>query len=94
QLRGQPAIWLEAKSPGVFINSPTGVAIKFKDKDRFTFKQFGRILIDTRQEESIAINDNRTTHNGSAIVLLFGYQLNYLLTRNLSIPSRKKPIVW
>jgi D-alanyl-D-alanine carboxypeptidase len=49
QLRGQPAIWLEAKSPGVFINSPTGVAIKFKDKDRFTFKQFGRILIYTRQ---------------------------------------------
>ena len=49
QLRGQPAIWLEAKSPGVFINSPTGVGIKFKDKDRYTFIQMGRILIYTRQ---------------------------------------------
>ena len=49
QLRGQPAIWLEAKSPGVFINSPTGVAIKFSDNNRFIFKQFGRILIYTRQ---------------------------------------------
>ena len=49
QLRGQPAIWLEAKSPGVFINSPTGVGIKFKDKDRYTFMQMGRILIYTRQ---------------------------------------------
>lgn len=49
QLRGQPAIWLEAKSPGVFVNSPTGVGIKFKDNDRYTFMQFGRILIYTRQ---------------------------------------------
>ena len=49
QRRGQPAIWLEAKSPGVFINSPTGVGIKFKDKDRYTFMQMGRILIYTRQ---------------------------------------------
>ena len=49
QLRGQPAIWLEAKSPGVFINSPTGVAISFKNPDRFIFKQLGRIIIYTRQ---------------------------------------------
>ena len=49
QLRGQPAVWLEAKSPGIFINSPTGVAISFKNPDRFIFKQFGRIIIYTRQ---------------------------------------------
>ena len=49
QLRGQPSLWLEAKSPGVFINSPTGVAISFKNPDRFIFKQFGRIIIYTRQ---------------------------------------------
>ncbi|MBR5843350.1 MAG: beta-lactamase family protein [Bacteroidaceae bacterium] len=49
QLRGQPSLWLEAKSPGVFINSPTGVAISFRNPDRFIFKQFGRIIIYTRQ---------------------------------------------
>ncbi|MBQ2978893.1 MAG: beta-lactamase family protein [Bacteroidaceae bacterium] len=49
QLKGQPALWLEAKRPGVFVNSPTGSAISFKDKDRFIFKQFGRIIIYTRQ---------------------------------------------
>lgn len=49
QVKGQPAFWLEAKRPGVFVNSPTGVAISFKDSTRFIFKQFNQIINYVRQ---------------------------------------------
>ena len=49
RIDGQPSLWLEAKSPGVFVNTPTGVAISFRDPNHFLFKQFGRILNYTRE---------------------------------------------
>ena len=48
---GQPPVWLESKSPGIFVNTPTGVGIAFRDKDRFAFRQSGRLLIFTRVAE-------------------------------------------
>lgn len=48
---GQPPVWLESKSPGIFVNTPTGVGIAFRDKDRFAFRQSGSLLIFTRVAE-------------------------------------------
>lgn len=48
QVSGQPPVWLESKSPGIFVNTPTGTGIAFRDKDRFAFRQFGNLLIFNR----------------------------------------------
>lgn len=48
---GQPPVWLESKSPGIFVNTPTSVGIAFRDKDRFAFRQSGSLLIFTRVAE-------------------------------------------
>ncbi len=47
-IEGQPHSFLESKSPGIFINSPTGVGIAFRDKDRFVFKQNNQLIIFNR----------------------------------------------
>lgn len=47
-ITGQPPLWLEAKAPGVFVNTPTGVAIAFKSPHNFIFRQFNRIIIYNR----------------------------------------------
>ena len=44
-IKGQPSSWLESKSSGVFVNTPTGVGIAFRDKDRFAFRQHGNLII-------------------------------------------------
>lgn len=50
RLQGQPAIWLQAKAPGIFVNTMTGVGIAFKDKDHLTFRQFQALIRLTRQQ--------------------------------------------
>lgn len=50
EIPGQPASWLESKSPDIFVNTPTGVGIAFKGKDRLAFRQNGRLLIFTRSD--------------------------------------------
>lgn len=48
RLDGQPASWLQAKAPGVFVNTLLNVGISFKNNDRFIFKQNNQIIIYNR----------------------------------------------
>ncbi len=56
EIPGQPASWLESKSPDIFVNTPTGVGIAFKGKDRLAFRQHGKLLIFTRSD---TVKDSR-----------------------------------